>query len=78
VAPILFNLHVIGEAVKNLPKQFGDSHPQVAWREIVGMRDFVAHAYFSLDLDILCDAIQRDVPTLFENVNDILASDENS
>ena len=42
------------------------------------MRDFVAHAYFSLDLDILCDAIQRDVPTLFENVNDILASDENS
>ena len=41
------------------------------------MRDFVAHAYFSLDLDILWDAIQHDVPRLFENVKDILASGEN-
>ena len=69
---------MIGEAVKNLPKQFRDSHPEDAWREIAGMRDFVAHAYFSLDLDILWDAIQHDVPTLFENVKDILASGEKS
>ncbi len=75
---ILFNLHVIGEVVKNLPKQFRDSHPEVAWREIAEMSDFVAHAYFSLDLDILWDAILHDVPTLFENVKDILASRENS
>lgn len=40
---VLHNLHVIGEAVKNLPEPFREAHPEVAWREIAGMRDFVAH-----------------------------------
>jgi uncharacterized protein with HEPN domain len=35
------------------------------------MRDFVAHAYFALDLDILWDAIRNDVPDLLEWVTAI-------
>lgn len=69
---ILHNLHVIGEAVKNLPVEVRDSHPEVAWREIAGMRDFVAHAYFALDLDILWNAIDQEVPALRGHVVGIL------
>lgn len=69
---VLFNLHVIGEAVKNLPHDFRQRHPDVAWREIAGLRDFVAHVYFALDLDILWDAIQRDIPALLIRVRQIL------
>jgi len=68
---VLYNLHVIGEAVKNLPDDFRRRHPEVAWREIAGMRDFVAHAYFALDLDILWDAIRHDVPALLDRVTAI-------
>ncbi|HEY9422481.1 MAG TPA: DUF86 domain-containing protein [Thermoanaerobaculia bacterium] len=68
---ILFNLHVIGEAVKKLPLDLREKHSDVAWREIAGLRDFVAHAYFALDLDILWDAIQRDVPALLDRVREI-------
>ena len=32
------------------------------------MRDFVAHAYFALDLDILWDAIRHEVPGLLDQV----------
>ena len=73
---ILFNLHVIGEAVKNLPQELRQRYPDVAWREIAGLRDFVAHAYFALDLEILWDAIQQDVPALLIRIREILAKED--
>lgn len=69
---VLYNLHVIGEAVKKLPEPFRDANPQVAWREIAGMRDIIVHAYFALDLDILWSAIQVDVPGLLQEVRVIV------
>lgn len=71
---VLFNLQVIGEAVKRLPVDLRERHPEVAWREIAGLRDFVAHAYFALDLEILWDAIQQGIPTLKGQIENILAS----
>jgi uncharacterized protein with HEPN domain len=68
---VLYNLHVIGEAVKNLPEAFRQKHEDLPWREIAGMRDFIAHAYFALDLDILWDAIRNDVPDLLSAVGRI-------
>jgi uncharacterized protein with HEPN domain len=69
---ILHNAHVLGEAVKNLPESFRLAHPAIAWRKIAGMRDFVAHAYFALDLEILWSAISEDVPNLRTQVRKIL------
>jgi uncharacterized protein with HEPN domain len=69
---VLFNLHVIGEAVKNLPLDLREKHSDIAWREIAGLRDFVAHAYFALDLDILWDAIRQDVPALLSRAQEMI------
>jgi uncharacterized protein with HEPN domain len=69
---ILLNLHTIGEAVKNLPEGWRQKHPEVPWREIAGLRDFIAHAYFALDLDILWNVIQKEVPLLLQRVHLIL------
>ena len=74
---LLFNLHIIGEAVKRLPPELRQRHPDIAWREIAGLRDFVAHVYFALDLDILWDAIQEDIPALLTRIREIL-EDERS
>jgi len=69
---VLMNLQIIGEAVKRLPPELRERYPDVAWREIAGMRDFVAHAYFALDFDILWSAIQVEVPALLQRIRDIL------
>jgi uncharacterized protein with HEPN domain len=37
------------------------------------MRDFIAHQYFALDLDIIWDAIENDIPELHKEVQKILA-----
>jgi uncharacterized protein with HEPN domain len=69
---ILRNLHIIGEAVKNLPPDWRQKHSDVPWRAIAGLRDFVAHAYFALDLDILWNAIREEIPRLLQRVQGIL------
>lgn len=72
---VLLNLHVIGEAVKNLPGELCERYPDVAWREITGLRDFIAHAYFALESDIIWDAVERDVPALLDAVRRIIRAE---
>jgi len=73
---ILLNFLVIGEAVKNLPNTFRQEHEEIPWREIAGLRDFVAHAYFALDLDIVWSAIEVEIPRLLEKVEQIAEQSE--
>jgi len=69
---VVRNLHIIGEAVKNIPSEWRERYCDVPWREIAGLRDVVAHAYFALELDILWNAIKEEVPALLRNVRIIL------
>jgi len=71
---ILHNFHIIGEAVKKLPNDLRKMHGDIPWSEIAGMRDLIAHAYFALDLGILWQGIQDDVPVLLERVREMIAS----
>jgi uncharacterized protein with HEPN domain len=50
---VLRNLEVLGEAAKRLPEATRQQMPEVPWRAISGLRDFVAHVYFALDEGIL-------------------------
>ena len=75
---ILMNLHTIGEAVKNLPEAIREGHSDVPWRQISGMRDFVAHVYFAIDLGIIWDTIQNDVPSLLSRIKKIIKAEQNA
>jgi len=65
-------LEIIGQAVKGLPQNLRDLHPQVPWRQIAGARDILAHEYFRVDLDLAWDMIHHNVPELKRNVEAIL------
>ncbi|MEI7619373.1 MAG: HepT-like ribonuclease domain-containing protein [Actinomycetota bacterium] len=43
---ILYDLMVIGEAVKNLPDEMRVRHSDIPWTDIARMRDLLAHVYF--------------------------------
>lgn len=70
---VMRNLQIIGEAAKNVPLEIRNRYPEVEWRKIAGLRDVLAHAYFSLENEILWDIIQNKVPPLLEQVQHILA-----
>ncbi len=42
-AAVIRCLGIIGEAGANVSQEFRDGHPEIAWREIVGMRHRLIH-----------------------------------
>ncbi|MEL6400245.1 MAG: DUF86 domain-containing protein [Cyanobacteria bacterium J06607_6] len=73
---ILYQVIVIGEAVKRLSPVFRDQHPEIPWREIAGMRDVVAHQYDQVDLNDLWAVVEADIPELLTMIQPLLASPE--
>ena len=64
VDSVLYNLEIIGEAVKNLPDSIKAHHPGVEWRKIAGLRDIIAHDYFGVSLEIIWEVVQDKLPAL--------------
>ena len=58
------DLEIIGEAASRVTSECQDSYPNIPWRDVIGMRNWLVHAYFDVDLDILWDTIVDDLPPL--------------
>ena len=64
VLAILRSLEIAGEIVKNLPPEMLARAPDVSWRKLIRLRDLLAHAYHRVDLAVIWDVVQNDVPAL--------------
>ena len=69
---VLRNFQVIGEAANNLDEEFIASNPEVEWEKVIGMRNFIIHEYFGVDLKIVWDTIKEDIPSFKENIKKLL------
>ena len=61
---LLYNLLILGEAVKALGDETKARRPEVPWRQIGGLRDVLAHEYYRIDLMEINGIIKRDLPAL--------------
>lgn len=68
------SLEIIGEATKNLPQEFIDSHSEVEWKSIASMRDKLIHHYFGVDYEIVWDVVKTEIPKLNKQIAAILKS----
>jgi len=66
---VLYQLTVIGEAVKRLSKEFRAEYPQIPWSLIAGMRDNLIHGYDLTDWDEVWKTSTVDVPELLDKIN---------
>ena len=57
-------IEVLGEAASHVSGDTKTAYPEIPWREIIGTRVILAHAYFHIDQDIIGRVIDRDVPAL--------------
>jgi uncharacterized protein with HEPN domain len=62
-------IEIIGEAANNISLACQNQYPQIPWREMVGMRNRLVHAYFEVDLDVVWQVIIDDLPKLLRFVN---------
>jgi len=61
---MLYNLMILGEAVKGLSDETKARRPEVPWREIAGLRDLLAHEYYRIELSVIEDIVERDLTPL--------------
>jgi uncharacterized protein with HEPN domain len=61
---VLRNLEIIGEVAKRVPPDVRQRMSSVEWAKIAGMRDWLAHAYFNVNSDIVWDVITNKLPEL--------------
>ena len=75
---VLRNLEILGEAAKHVPADVKAQMDDVAWREIAGMRDWLAHAYFTLKEDVVWNAIEVELPLLLRTLRAFKEEDRSS
>jgi uncharacterized protein with HEPN domain len=61
---VVRNLEIIGEAANRLPENFKAQHPEIEWRKVIGLRNRIVHDYFNIDVEIVWEIIQKDLPNL--------------
>ncbi len=73
---VLYQLIVIGEAAGDLSIDLRNQYPLIPWKPIIGMRNFVAHEYFRVDLEIVWAVVERELPRLKNQVEKILQENQ--
>jgi len=69
---VLYQLIVIGEAVKRLSREFRSKHDAIPWTLIAGMRDHHIHGYDIVDWNEVWKTVTKDIPELLEKIEPLL------
>lgn len=69
---VVRRLEIIGEAVRNLPKEFRENYAKVEWQDPADMRSALIHGYFDVDLDIVWDTVTNDLPPFKKLIQNLL------
>ena len=61
---VIRQIQIIGEATRRLSTQLPDRHPEISWRDIIGMRNKLVHDYFGVDLEVVFSTVTEDLAVL--------------
>jgi uncharacterized protein with HEPN domain len=64
-------VEIIGEAATNISQETRNQLEQFEWSKIIGMRNRIVHVYFKIDLDILWDTVNNNLPELIKELEKI-------
>ena len=68
-------LEIIGEAGAQVSEELRASAPEIPWAVIIGMRNRLIHAYFSVNLDVVWRTSTEDIRPLVKEVQRLLEGD---
>lgn len=71
---IMKNVEIVGEAANMLTRDFRETHTELPWREIIGMRNVLVHGYANISDVQLWSAVNDDIPVIKNAVNNYMDS----
>ncbi|MDD5433602.1 MAG: DUF86 domain-containing protein [Candidatus Pacebacteria bacterium] len=69
-------LEVIGEAASKIDKIIKEKYQELPWNEMIGMRHRLIHEYFGVDLKVVWETCQSNLPELQEKIASIIEIEE--
>ena len=61
---VIRRIEIMGEASGRLSAAFREEHPEIPWARIRGMRNRMIHGYDDIDMAIVWETVERDIPRL--------------
>jgi uncharacterized protein with HEPN domain len=65
-------LEIIGEAARRLSAPFRDRHPEIPWRQVIGLRNFISHGYDAVDDERVWRIATHDILSLAEQLETLI------
>lgn len=65
-------IQIIGEAARRVSPEYRDTHPEIPWKDIVGMRSKIVHDYFDVDENAVWETVTQELPTLVRQLKKII------
>ena len=72
---VIRNIEIIGEASKNVLRcdpVFAEKHNEIPWEVIYAMRNRISHSYHKVDLEIVWNLVQNELPILHSQMRLLL------
>ena len=67
----VFDLSQMGELANEVDDDFAGTYPSVPWRQIYGLRNRIVHDYEGVNLQLVWQIIQDDLPVLIRELHSI-------
>lgn len=65
-------IEIIGEAASKVSQEKRSDLSEIPWKEVIGMRNRIVHAYFDIDYDIVWNTATVNIPSLVKDLVQIL------
>jgi uncharacterized protein with HEPN domain len=57
-------LEILGEAARRVSSRFCNDHPEIPWKEMVGLRNVISHEYDKVDYTRIYRIVHERIPEL--------------
>jgi len=69
---VIRELEIVGEAANRVEIKFQESHPEIPWRKMTGIRNLLIHEYFGVNAKIVWETCQTDLKELKMSLKSLL------
>jgi uncharacterized protein with HEPN domain len=68
------NFEIVGEAAKRVSDTTRNLYPEIPWRFVAGFRDVLIHQYAGVDIGLVWERVEKDLPPLIASLEKILGN----
>ena len=65
---MLFRMIQLSEKAKKLTDQYKQTHSNIPWNAMYGLRNRIVHDYGNVDLNVVFETLKIDIPQLLEMI----------